>query len=223
MFEKLVTYRLYQTARTLPTYDAVAYQYLLAGNGLFVRTETRFWAACIPVSRCPVRGLPEMKPRFALKVPRLPGGLLTAVIGDARQRRGADGRLHEALYRFHHDGQRVQVIRPVQQATPGSVSTQQVGGSDTLLELHTHGSMAAYWSATDDKDEQGACLYAVLGKLDGRPELKLRVGIFGYWYRLPLTAVFAVNAGKQKGGKMQPAGHSPGEMDGRCPPYPRPE
>ena len=221
MFENLVTYSLYQTEGMLPTYDATAYQYLLAGNGLFVRAETRFWSACIPVSRCPVRGLPELKPRFALKVPRLPGSLLTAVIGDARQRRGAGGRLHEALYQFRHDGQRVQVIRPVQQATPGSVSTQQVGGSETMLELHTHGSMAAYWSATDNKDEQGVCLYAVLGKLDDRPDLKLRVGIYGYWYRLPLTAVFAVNAGKQKGGKMQPVGHSPGEMDGRCPLYPR--
>jgi PRTRC genetic system protein A len=223
MFENLVTYRLYQTEGTLPAYDAAAYQYMLAGNGLFVRTETRFWSACIPVSRCPVRGLPELTPRFALKVPRLPGRLLTTVIRDARQRQGADGRLHEALYRFRHGGQQVQVIRPVQQATPGSVSTQQVGGSDTLLEIHTHGSMPAYWSATDDKDEQGACLYAVLGKLDGRPEMKLRVGIYGYWYRLPLTAVFAVTAGKQKAGKVQPVGQSTGEMDGRCPLYPRPE
>jgi PRTRC genetic system protein A len=217
MFENLVTYRLYQTEGTVPAYDAAAYQYLLAGNGIFVRTETRFWSACIPVSRCPVRGLPELNPRFALKVPRLPDSLLTAVIGDARQRRGADGRLHEALYRFRYDGQRVQAIRPVQHATHSSVSTQQVGGSDTLLELHTHGSTPAYWSASDDKDEQGACLYAVLGKLDGRPEMKLRVGIYGYWYRLPVTAVFAVTAGKQKAGKMQPVGHSPGEMDGRCP------
>jgi PRTRC genetic system protein A len=204
MFAKLVTYRLYQTEQALPPYDATAYQYLLAGNGLFVRTQTRFWSACIPVTRCLVRGLPLLKPHFTLKVPRIPATLLTAVIGDARQQRGRNGRLHEALYHFRHDGQRVRLVRPAQQATSGSVSTRQVGGPDTLLELHTHGDMAAYWSPTDNRDEQGACLYGVLGKLGGRPELRLRVGIYGYWYRLPRAAVFAIATDKQQIDEVRP-------------------
>jgi hypothetical protein len=50
--------------------------------------------------------------------------------------------------------------------------------------------MSAFWSSTDDTDEQGARLYAVIGKLDTTPEIRLRVGVYGYWRLLPVTAVF---------------------------------
>lgn len=50
--------------------------------------------------------------------------------------------------------------------------------------------MPAYFSQTDNADEQGARLYAVIGRLDSEPEIRLRVGVYGYWQALPLTAVF---------------------------------
>ena len=50
--------------------------------------------------------------------------------------------------------------------------------------------MNAFFSQTDDADEQAAKVYAVIGKLDTMPEIRLRVGIYGYWRSLPVTAVF---------------------------------
>ena len=41
MIDKLVTYHIHKRD-PLPANDALAYQYILAGNGVFVRSETRF-------------------------------------------------------------------------------------------------------------------------------------------------------------------------------------
>jgi hypothetical protein len=54
--------------------------------------------------------------------------------------------------------------------------------------------MPAYFSPTDNADEQAAKLYAVVGRLDNEPEMRLRVGVYGYWQPLPITVVFTSNA-----------------------------
>jgi hypothetical protein len=41
MFSNLVTHHILNSS-DLPPYDAIAYQYLIAGNGVFIRTKTRF-------------------------------------------------------------------------------------------------------------------------------------------------------------------------------------
>jgi hypothetical protein len=58
--------------------------------------------------------------------------------------------------------------------------------------------MPAYFSHTDDADEQGLCLYGVLGRLGipGRQEeVLLRVGVYGYYAAVPWDLVFAGELG----------------------------
>jgi hypothetical protein len=38
-------------------------------------------------------------------------------------------------------------------------------------------------------------VYAVIGRLDTVPEIRIRVGVYGYWYPLPVTAVFTDTGG----------------------------
>ena len=196
MIDKLVTYHIHKRD-PLPANDALAYQYVLAGNGVFVRAETHFFTALLPVTACTVRGLPPLHPQFQLLVPRIPARLLDAVLADARRARRPDNGLNEVLYQFHHHGRAVQVKKPAQQATPTSVATSvttAVADAATLMcDLHSHGNMRAFFSQTDNADEQEARLYAVIGRLDSEPELRLRVGVYGYWQPLPLTAVFTAN------------------------------
>ena len=91
----------------------------------------------------------------------------------------------------------MQVKKPAQQTTPTSVTTSvktAVAAADSIIcDLHSHGNMRAFFSQTDNADEQGARLYAVIGRLDSEPEMRLRVGVYGYWLPLPLTAVFTNN------------------------------
>mgnify|MGYP001308347909 CR=1 FL=1 len=190
MFPNLVTYYIHR-AEPLPLTNALAYQYVLAGNGLFVRAETRFFSVTLPVAPAVVRGLPLLAAQFQLRVPRLPARLLETILADARRARRPDGAFNEALYQFHHHGQTVQVKKPPQRVTGVSVLAAGDNAPTVFCDLHSHGAMAAFFSATDNADEQGARLYGVIGRLDGEPEIRLRVGVYGYWQPLPVTAVFA--------------------------------
>ncbi len=194
MFDNLVTYHVYK-CDPLPANDALAYQYILAGNGVFIRAETRFFEALLPIAPCTVRSLEPLQHHFRLKVPRIPARLLDTVLTDARRARRPDGGrsdngLNEVLYQFHHHGQTVQVKKPPQRATSVSVTAAGSGDAAIICDLHSHGNMAAFWSSTDDADEQSARFFAVIGKLDSEPEIRLRVGAYGYWMPLPVTAVF---------------------------------
>jgi PRTRC genetic system protein A len=194
LFPNLVTHHVYNDCG-LPPYDAQAYQYILAGNGVFVRTETPFFEAIIPVVACTVRGLPSLQFRFRLKVSRIPGRLLTTALAVARRARRLDGELNEVLYHFHHQGQTVQLKRPRQRATRTSIIAPGSNDQAILCELHSHGEMPAFFSRTDDADEQGARIYAVVGRLDTAPEIRVRLGVYGYWHPLPVAAVFTGTAG----------------------------
>ncbi len=189
MFHNLVTYHVHKRD-PLPANNALAYQYILAGNGLFIRTETGFFEAILPIAACTVRGLEPLRHSFRLKVARIPARLLDTILTDARRARRPDSGLNEVLYQFHHHGQTVQVKKPAQHTT--SVAVLATGAADQriLCDLHSHGNIHAFFSRTDDADEQATRVYAVIGKLDTAPEIRLRVGVYGYWLSLQVTAVF---------------------------------
>lgn len=189
MFTNLVTYAIHRTT-ALPPNDAIAYQYLLAANGVFLRAETRFWHVLMPLARCHIRGLPPLRPHFQLKVARLPQSLLNQVVADAQRARQSDGELNEVLYWFHHAGECIRVTRPAQKATASSIRHAGAAPADVILELHSHGAFSACWSGVDNRDEQGALIYGIIGRLDDRPEVRLRLGLYGYWQPLPVSLLF---------------------------------
>jgi PRTRC genetic system protein A len=81
-------------------------------------------------------------------------------------------------------------LRPPQVVGTSRVHYRPAPGA--VIEIHSHHRYAAFFSRTDDADEQGLRLYAVLGRLDEeRPEVAVRVGAFGYFLPLPWEAVFA--------------------------------
>ena len=114
------------------------------------------------------------------QAPRIPACLPDAVLADARRARRPDNGLNEALYQFHHHGRAVQVKKPAQQTTPTSVTTAVADADSIICDLHhSHGNMRAFFSQTENVDEQGARLYAVIGGLDSDPEMRLRIGCPG--------------------------------------------
>lgn len=149
----------------------------------------------MPLMRYPVRGLLPVQPAYRLLISRLPESLLAAAYQSALTARKKNGGLREALYTFHVQEKQVYLMRPRQVATPGSVTSAGLDDPTTLLELHSHGNMPAFWSSTDDRDEQGIRLYGVMGRLDTQPELKLRVGVCGHWKPLFVNQLFTESAG----------------------------
>jgi hypothetical protein len=51
--------------------------------------------------------------------------------------------------------------------------------------------MSAFFSDTDDAEENGFRIYSVIGKLKNNYlEIKVRVGLFGYFWNIPADSIF---------------------------------
>ncbi len=162
------------------------YDYVFAGNGVFVQAEGNHLSGRATVAEACIRGLPDLHPVLELKHGRIPAPLLDLAAGImmAQSERevyvGIGWRDWSARYKLY---------LPEQEGTPGRV--QYACGQDIVLDLHSHPGMRARFSGTDDRDEQSLRLYGVVGwEHGGRSEIALRLGVYGYWCPLELHDVF---------------------------------
>src|SRR5581483_4395897 len=131
-----------------------AYDYVVAGDGLYVVADNRYLAARVPVVRATVRGLPPLYPSLTLRAGRLPQGLWDRIVAVACAWPEREVLLAVSLERSGY-----QLLRPTQLAGPASVV--YLSPRDALLQVHSHGAYPARFSPTDDGDEQGFALYGV--------------------------------------------------------------
>jgi PRTRC genetic system protein A len=139
--------------------------------------------------------LPHVKWRTSPQE-RIPGDLLASILEDARQagEAGSDGVLQsvEAKYFVVWRDGAFRVIKPEQTGTACTLDYQMPGHDAGVirLDLHTHPTFRAYFSGTDDADDDGLKLSAVLGSIHTAPELVCRVNAYGTRRRLRATEVF---------------------------------
>jgi len=159
------------------------YDYILAGNGLFVRATNPLVEATVCVAEAEVRGLAPLAERVELTSGRIPRALYDLAISAL----AADPD-HEHFLAITWDGE-YHLGVPFQEGTAGGVTYHRL--PDTVLDVHSHGRMGAFFSWTDDHDEQRLGLYMVVGKLDSLwPDVELRVGAYGYFASLHVEEVF---------------------------------
>ena len=176
----------------VPFRKGLAFDYLLAGDGVYLVADNADLAVRVPIAGCEIRGLPLVYPSCNLKHGRFPGWIWDAIVWAAHvgYMRG-----HEVLLTVRFDpsvGYRLTV--PRQLAGPAHVVYRAT--SDAILEIHSHGPLAAAFSPIDDADEQGLRLYGVVGRLGtGLPEVALRVGAYGHFLAVPWETVFQGDRG----------------------------
>lgn len=167
-----------------PPRRGLAYDYVLGGDGLYVVAENQYLEARVPVARASVRGLPPLHPAVTLRAGRLPQALWDQIVAVAAARSE-----REVLLAVSAERSGYQLIRPTQIA--GALRVVYRPPTDVLLQIHSHGAFPACFSATDDADEQGFGLYGVVGGLlSERPQVALRVGVYGYFWPVPWEGVF---------------------------------
>ncbi len=84
-----------------------------------------------------------------------------------------------------------------------------------VLALHSHHRLPAYFSRTDDGDEQGLALYVVVGRLDtAHPEVAIRAGAYGAWLSVPWANVFAGDRGAFRDTQFDPPADVEAEASG---------
>jgi PRTRC genetic system protein A len=172
------------------------YDFIMAANGVFVRAARAEFEVCNLIGRCEVRGLSRLDERFDFNLPRVPEDLVAAMLEEAAEegRRGL-----EVLFHLLFEAGEWALWTPTQEQSHARCKATEDGDGSThqraVIEVHSHHSMPARFSGTDDADETGFRLYAVVGNLFERPEITLRVGVYGYMKEMPARRVFEMPAG----------------------------
>ena len=178
---------LHNTRQGLVGERGIGYDYLLAANGLFLQAESPQLKATVLVAEASVRGLAPLEEGIELPLGKIPMKWWESAL-----RIFQHALPQERLLTIGNFGQRPGLYltqAPEQKTTRSSVRYRPLDGQ--LFEVHSHGFLRAFFSSTDDADEQGFRIYGCVGLFEGRQEWKLRVGIYGYFAPLELDQVFA--------------------------------
>lgn len=169
--------------------------WIWAANGVYKRGVSKDLDLLIPVGvSWPAPGLAHLLPhvRFCTWPQRLPGAFLTPLLEDAKRAAAGDTVLRpiEKQYFFiWRDG--VRVVAPHgQDASAVHLRYRMPQSGPVLLDLHSHHGMDAYFSATDDCDDSGLSVSAVIGKIYTRPTIVVRINVFGQRWAIPALMVF---------------------------------
>ena len=163
----------------------IAYDYVLAENGLFIESEGPLMAARILAEPFDVHGLAPLEPKLVLRHGKIHGSqwelALNALIGSS------DRELYVAI--VYRNGF-YQLAVPEQQRSGAGIK-EYYRIPETVVDIHSHpGSGPPNFSGTDDGDETGFQIYGVV-TTHGEPFVRLRVGIYGNWQEIPWSDVFS--------------------------------
>jgi PRTRC genetic system protein A len=179
---------------SLPPIDpSCLYEYVLAGNGLFVRARRQELEAMIPIVQCEVRGLKEVRPFVRMEYGKIPLHLTQTILDEFRR-----DLPDESLVWIRLNQGRLKAIKPPQERNAIAVrplDPYDPNGKDAFLDIHSHNTMEPYFSAEDDRDETGFRIFAVMGFLDRRPCVAARIGIYGHYWQLEAESVFVLPQG----------------------------
>jgi PRTRC genetic system protein A len=179
---------------TLPAINLTSlYEFVIAGNGVFVRARRKGLEAMIPISMCEIRGLQPVKPYVRLEAGRIPMIYTQAILAEFQS-----DLPNESLVWVRVEDKKWKVIKPEQIANEYSVHPADPfdpAGAAALMDVHSHDTMEPFFSTDDDKDETGFRVFAVFGLLDTEPSVMARLGIYGYYWRLDAGDVFILPEG----------------------------
>ncbi|MBX3289972.1 MAG: hypothetical protein KF855_11580 [Acidobacteria bacterium] len=169
--------------------DAALYEYLLAGNGLFVRAKRKEFAVSLPLSTKKIHGLPNAAIGIFWEKPRISASLWRDILSHARQTHTSVN-FKEEVYLICWD----QVESCWKWRAAGRErSMASTIADDTLpeyadccIELHTHPPGALNFSRADDQDELGKFrIFAILIDVHDKPKIRFRCGVYDHLVPIP--------------------------------------
>ena len=190
---KLVQHLIVNMDGSLPEIPNCLYAYIMAGNGVFVYARRPGLETLIPVSPCKIAGLPELTPWVNI-AKRVSAFRLDDALRFCKQVFP-----NETLFWFNWtDDWSIHI--PDQQITNASAvpcDRHDKAGTSALIDLHSHARFSPFFSPTDDQDEVGFRIYAVIGKVDKTPTMSVRVGVYSHYFNIPASTIFELPDGIQ--------------------------
>ena len=162
----------------------VFYDYILAVNGLYLRAKNPQLAVTVCIAPQEIRGLAPLKEEIQLLHGKIPLYFLNLALSILCLKPDIEQYL-AVTWQGNYS-----LNVPSQLQTAGSVTYETLHG--TILDIHSHvGCVPAHFSGIDNRDEQGLCLYAVVGDLRNLcPTIEIRLGIYGYFIPLKKEDIF---------------------------------
>ena len=162
----------------------VFYNYILAADGLFIQAKNAHLAATVCIAPQLVRGLAPLEESIQLLHGKIPMYFLNLALSVLCIKPDIEQYLALTWQGNYSLGV------PSQSQTAASVTYETLPG--TVLDIHSHvGGVPPHFSGIDNHDEQGFCLYAVVGDLRNLfPTVELRLGVYGYFMPLGKEDIF---------------------------------
>lgn len=148
-------------------------KYIASGNGKVMEVKSSIIGTMVAeAKKVPV---PIIEPSFTFNLPKIPNKILRQIIGFFRAFVNDSYNVEVALRVYWDNEDKCYIVEcPEQIVTPVRIDlsySDEYTGRNSLryvpvLEVHSHNVMRAYWSETDDQDEQAYGIYGVFGRLD---------------------------------------------------------
>ncbi len=132
----------------------IGYDYVLGSGGVYVQSESAHLVARILVAAGAVRGLAPVSEKV-----QLTHGPIPAQLFEPGLRWFQEAPDTERFFAVRWDGETYRLVVPPQAGTATSLAYSPPAG--VVAEFHSHGRFSAFFSATDDRDEQGFRMCAV--------------------------------------------------------------
>lgn len=182
----------HKIASTDDTNDVTAalYEYLMAGNGLFIRAKRSEFAVCLPVCGRTIRDLPSAQTGIFWRKPKISRSVWQQILSDARFKSDFESFKEDVYVVFWHENSAEwrwsAISRERQRASTIADDTREEYGK-ACLELHTHPPGAIHFSRADDRDETDK--FRIFGILidvhSAAPKIRFRCGVYDFFAQIP--------------------------------------
>lgn len=167
--------------------NGLFYDYVMSRQGIYVQSENDRMTARVLYLPGPVRGLSDTSEKLVLNQGKIPAGIvnlgITWMMTNPRQERLFSIVISEGKYKLE--------IPTEQQGDASSLRYSRDSDDPIVAQFHSHCDHRAFFSYTDDQDEQGFAIYGVAGRLTSpEPELALRIGVYGHFGKARWPDIF---------------------------------
>lgn len=160
------------------------YNYILAGNGVFLDCGNAHLNVTMCIAPVEIRGLEPMNEIVVTRHGLIPRSFYELALSTFLIKP-----IKERFIAVTWDGEKYSLAYPDQDGNLGNVNYSVP--NEIILDMHSHCNMPAFFSGNDNRDDQGFKLSMVLGKVEREPpEYRLRVSAYGYFKELDFQEVF---------------------------------
>lgn len=158
--------------------------YVIQGDGIWEIRKNVLGTFTTRICKEKIPGLvSNMKEGWELNVPLIPVKLLNSALSFFKE----VYKIHktEAHLQFYYDTETEEYILHCPKQTVGPASVRYENDSEfnnciLVLEMHSHASMSAFFSSTDNEDEKSDRFFGVVGKVcNYNTEMKFRLSVGG--------------------------------------------